>query len=211
VRQSDAHAWSEVWLGNTRGWVRVDPTAAVAPERIEHRIDTALTEARGSVVFDSANIDAWRWLWREAGWLVDAADIGWHRWVLGFTDRQSSLLESFGLHGRDAWKQGLGIVLALGIGTALVMLPGLFIRRKQRDPILRAWQRLLQRLRRSGLQIPAWAGPLQVLQLASKRWPAQREPLERLVRLYIHLRYAQRPETRWRREFQRGLRDLHLS
>ena len=44
IRQSDAHAWSEVWLEG-RGWVRVDPTAAVAPERVERGLDAAMTEA----------------------------------------------------------------------------------------------------------------------------------------------------------------------
>ncbi|PON14383.1 hypothetical protein C2W62_29320 [Candidatus Entotheonella serta] len=32
--QYDAHAWAEVWFPE-QGWQRVDPTAAVAPHRIE--------------------------------------------------------------------------------------------------------------------------------------------------------------------------------
>src|SRR5690606_25782031 len=43
VRQRDAHAWAEVWLGE-KGWVRVDPTAAVAPNRILGGIETALPD-----------------------------------------------------------------------------------------------------------------------------------------------------------------------
>ncbi|RTK99023.1 MAG: transglutaminase domain-containing protein, partial [Neisseriaceae bacterium] len=41
VRQSDAHAWAEVWLGNA-GWQRVDPTAAVAPARVQQDLASAL-------------------------------------------------------------------------------------------------------------------------------------------------------------------------
>jgi hypothetical protein len=79
VRQSDAHAWAEVWLAD-RGWVRVDPTGYVAPERIEYGIDRALADTEhvpGRLLRTSALLGRLRDAW-------DAATFTWTDWVLGY-------------------------------------------------------------------------------------------------------------------------------
>ena len=143
VRQSDAHAWNEVWLDG-QGWVRVDPTAAVAPNRIR--------EGSRSVV------DSGRAL-RDASWLMnfrnqyDRVQHLWNRWVLGFdAERQQDFLKRLGLPDLTATQIGL-----LMLGTlALVLLPLTFFLfrasgRRPRSRAERAWQTVVGRLKRIGL------------------------------------------------------------
>jgi transglutaminase-like putative cysteine protease len=81
VRQSDAHAWVEVWLPRL-GWWRVDPTAAVAPERIERAINPEQSQNSDRVVFRITEQGLVGSMWRNAMWLADAVDLGWHHWVV---------------------------------------------------------------------------------------------------------------------------------
>ena len=79
VRQSDAHAWSEVWLKG-RGWSRVDPTAVVAPARVDPAVEAARTaELARNPVFGNADwLRAWRFNW-------EAVQNSWHQWVLSYS------------------------------------------------------------------------------------------------------------------------------
>ena len=42
LRQSDAHAWTEVWIEG-RGWLRMDPTSVIAPSRVERGLNDAVS------------------------------------------------------------------------------------------------------------------------------------------------------------------------
>lgn len=86
VRQSDAHAWSEVWLPD-QGWVRIDPTSQVAPMRTERNLDAALPpvpeQAGGWPVLAALN-NTWQ-----------RAEQGWQRWVLDYTpERQRAIVDA---------------------------------------------------------------------------------------------------------------------
>lgn len=141
VRRSDAHAWAEVWLDG-RGWVRVDPTAAVAPERI---YDTLADRAPGAdglfgALLPMPVFNASDWLRR-----------GWNDFVLGFdATRQRQLLRPLGLADIDS-----GRFVALFVGAAslaLLWMAWLTARaERERDPVLRAWHRLGARYARLGL------------------------------------------------------------
>jgi transglutaminase-like putative cysteine protease len=137
VRRSDAHAWAEVWLQG-RGWVRVDPTAAVAPERIYDTLDD-----RASGVFGdrfAPVLDMGDWLRR-----------GWNDFVLGFdAARQQRLLQPFGIDRLDS--NGLIALFAAIGGLALGWMLWLTARSERgHDPLLRAWHRLGARYVRLGL------------------------------------------------------------
>jgi transglutaminase-like putative cysteine protease len=210
IRQSDAHAWSEVWLPG-RGWWRVDPTAAVSPERIEQSIDPDGSEDRGEVTFQVDADGLLRGLIREAGWIVDAVDIGWHRWIVGFTaERQESLLEMIGL--RDL--RGLGLATALlvggGLAGALAYLIGRLPVRRRGDPLSDLWQGYRRKLRRAGVEVAGWHGPDTLKALAVARFPAQAPEIAAITRLFVHLRYGRHHDPRQFDALRRRVGRLHL-
>lgn len=141
VRRMDAHAWAEVWLPQ-RGWVRVDPTAAVAPERILDTLEDRLPEG------GDLNLQQ-RWL--QAGQLGDWLRRGWNDLVLSFdARRQQQLLQPLGLDDLGPGQLLAGFVAAAVL--ALGWMAWLLARgERERDPLLRAWHRLGRRYARLGL------------------------------------------------------------
>ncbi|WP_353570820.1 DUF3488 and transglutaminase-like domain-containing protein [Candidatus Albibeggiatoa sp. nov. BB20] len=121
VRQRDAHAWAEVWLKD-QGWVRIDPTAAVAPERVELGIDTALPQEYSPLLgiefgANSGLVQAWQQM--QQVW--DAMNNGWNQWVLGYgPERQQQLLKMLGF-GSMHWKQ-MVVALVSSVATILLMI-----------------------------------------------------------------------------------------
>jgi transglutaminase-like putative cysteine protease len=127
VRQSDAHAWNEVWLDGV-GWRRVDPTAAVAPERIEI--------GRSGSLFDGVAAD-WGFaspsLWvYQVQMYVDALNAKWNEWVLGYgPENQNKFMEWLGMDDPD-WRKMLLTLVALVI--SMVLLVSLILALRYRPP-----------------------------------------------------------------------------
>lgn len=138
VRRMDAHAWNEVWLEG-RGWVRVDPTAAVAPERIYDTLADRLGGGgAGETVLPIADLGDW-------------VLRGWNDFVLGFdAARQQRMLQRVGLERMETG--GLAALFALCAALALGWMAWWIARSEyERDPLLRAWHRLGRRYARRGL------------------------------------------------------------
>ncbi len=140
VRQYDAHAWSEVWL-EEQGWVRVDPTAAVAPDRIEYGLEQALAE-EGSFL-ENTPLSALHF--RNIAWInamrlrLDALSYEWQSWVLGFDRSTQSTLLTRLFQGNETWKYAV----ALASAWVLVMLPFAFRLWMSERPHLAPHERVL--------------------------------------------------------------------
>jgi len=192
VRQSDAHAWSEVWLEG-KGWVRKDPTAYVAPERIERGMDAALgaDEPVPDRLLRSSNVLVQiRFAW-------DALNTFWNDQVIGFGSlQQQSLLEHIGITDAD-W-QALGIGLALTLGAffaALSVYLAWQFRPRSRDPVLQIYTQLSRRLGRRNLGRATHEGPHDYLERVMRARPDLARELDEARSLYINLRYGPVPAS----------------
>lgn len=202
VRQSDAHAWTEVWMEG-RGWVRVDPTGAVSPGRIGQlqRLQAprgVFGTAVGAVVSPMLLQDL------RAVW--EAVNNGWNQWVLNYTQgRQLDLLRALGLQS-PGWQDLVRLMGLLVCAAAVIGLGWALWERRRQDP----WQRLLQqarqRLARAGLPLPPHLPPRSMAAQARARLgPSAEDAAQWLLRLE-QARYAPRPAAalpRLRRELAR--------
>jgi hypothetical protein len=135
VRQSDAHAWTEVWLPES-GWVRVDPTAAVAPERID--------AGRTGAMFDGTaaawGLSAPSRLLHNLVLAWDVANANWNEWILGYgPENQERFLGWLGMDDPD-WRKMLLTLVAIVTGLTMLISFALMLRyrppRKDRAAIL---------------------------------------------------------------------------
>jgi transglutaminase-like putative cysteine protease len=199
VRQSDAHAWAEVWLSG-KGWTRVDPTAAVAPERIELGIDAIRRlEARGlrpgSLTGDAlanlVQLGPMEKLWRQSRMAWDAVNLAWFRWTTGYDiDKQLSLLKRLGVRAPD-W---MGLILGLFAGVAifiLAMVIGLRRSEQDHDPLLATYHKFEKKLAQRGLVKRPSEGPVDFAHRVVARQPGLRQPVDEITELYVQLRYNQ--------------------
>jgi protein-glutamine gamma-glutamyltransferase len=203
VRQSHAHAWAEIWQDGS-GWVRVDPTAVVAPARLEGAAIDLLPGAEPS----GARLLR-RLPWLETvlqGW--DALDDWWQREVVGFNfARQLDLLDRLGLGDRD-WGMLAGLLTAGGLAwAALLAWSG---RRRAAAPgpdaLARAWLVLGAKLARCGVARRPDEGPLDYAERVAAARPALAAPMRQLARRYAELRYGADQPADAVKSFRRAVR-----
>jgi transglutaminase-like putative cysteine protease len=191
VRQSDAHAWAEVWLAG-RGWVRVDPTAAVAPERVEKSLSSVLPRrALGGLITLDVGRSAWlsslRFNW-------DAITNRWNQWVLSYTlDKQQSLLRALGFKDPD-WRTLMALLSVAGsIVFAAIAIP-LLRNRQKPDPVNVCYRALCDAMARCGLPRAQHEGPhayrLRLTAADSPLEAARKSAVARFLQLYETLQYG---------------------
>jgi transglutaminase-like putative cysteine protease len=192
IRQSDAHAWTEVWLGE-RGWVRVDPTGAVAPERIA---SGSARRALGSEALSNSGLKNMPWV-RTALLALDAVNTYWNTWVLGYgPELQRALLRALGFD-RPRWTH-LFLLTALSTGTVIIALAAFLAwrsrRRRPGDAAARCYARFTKRLGRANVPPPARGeGPAAYAARAAERVPEARAHIEQIMKTYLAARYE--PDT----------------
>ena len=190
VRQSDAHAWDEIWVDG-RGWLRVDPTSAIAPERVEYGLSGA--------GYASERM-AGRWH-RRTPWFadlrlrLDALHQLWRQRILRFDPRsQEKLLLLLRIPEPDGQK--LVMVLAVGLGAALAWLTWQVRRELQpptKDSLRRAYDRLCAKLAAVGLpRNPHEGAEAYAARIAQLR-PDLAAAVTALCRRYSQLRYGANP------------------
>lgn len=187
VRQSDAHSWVEVWL-EERGWVRVDPTEAVAPNRIEQGLYEALSDA-SELPFLARRGGDYQWV-RQLALTWDVLNIRWNEWVLAYgAERQKQFLSGLGFGAVDWAKMTMAMLVTL-TGLGLVFLLLRWRKLRSADHITRAWQRFCASLARQGVIRNAHEGPLDFVQRAVRQRPRLAASMREIGALYVALRYG---------------------
>ena len=187
VRQSDAHAWAEVWIDG-RGWVRVDPTGVVAPERLTRGFFDSLGAARSA---GDGSLRQLTWLSRaKLGW--DTVNTWWKDQVLEFNLRsQLNLLSELGITAPSVrWLAGLlaGSLILWLLWVGVVF--GRNLPAQPRDPLAAAYRRLCRKLGRVALARAPHEGPRDYSQRIGQLAPAVAAEVAPLLERYAELRYG---------------------
>jgi transglutaminase-like putative cysteine protease len=211
VRQSDAHVWCEVWLRG-KGWVRVDPTFAVAPERIDQGLEEALAEGLpkgakggGAEWWPADLIDMLTMTW-------EAVSTRWNMWFMGFSaEDQQALMQRLGISlGRQGGWVVVMVLPCLSIAFFLIAYSlGRRIRQlSAEDQALTVYRRFLQKTARAGLPKPPHQGPLAYAGWISRMAPELRQDVDEIVGLYIGVRYGREPKEPSLRRLRRRVRQF---
>ena len=208
VRQYDAHAWSEVWIKG-RGWIRVDPTAAVAPERIEFDLESALSGEEDYLADSPLSLMQFR----HINWLnkirlrLDSLNYQWARWVLGYDNVQENLLKKwFGEYNP------LRIALVfLIIGGGLLGVIALWhlrhIFRSEHDELDRAFLRLCKKLEKACIPRNPGEGPRDYAKRVAESKPEWGREVKAINSAYEHMRYGGESQERLK-VLKRAIRKL---
>lgn len=202
LRQSDAHAWAEVWLGE--GWVRVDPTSAIHPSRVLGGLGGALPASRPSFTSD---------FWGQFGKSWDAVRNFWNETFLKFrTGDSSSSLSAFGLDQFD--QRELSIIMSIAIGLLLGVTLLTLVRKGlpiKSDPARQQWDRFTHRLKRAGMTIPECMGPRHLAAQATRQFPDRAEEIQNLTNTYVALRYGHPEQSPQLAEFARAVAGFQVT
>jgi len=202
VRQSDAHSWSEIWL-QKEGWVRVDPTAAIAPERIELGIDAVRRLQDQGLPLGTLAPEALRRAmelgfaaraWFRSRLLWDAVNLEWYRWVSDYTwDRQEKFLNNLGVYA-PTWlgllAGTLGGIVVVTFGIAWLMR----FRKGPTEPALVVYEKFCRRFEKAGLTRRPSEGPNDFAKRSAQMFPHAQEQVRVFTSLYIELRYGEGPK-----------------
>jgi len=197
IRQYDAHAWAEVWIED-EGWVRIDPTAAVAPERVEMSLADLFGNEDGFLADSTFSLIRFR-DFGLVNWVIlqrDYLDYAWATWVLGYDSRQVEFLE--GLLGKvNAFRLGLLFLVAAGIS----LLPYLVIRliarqRNKPDPRDALISLFCARMARAGLPRKTGEGILNFAHRIAEERPQVGPEVMEIARSFVSLRYDDRAPQR---------------
>lgn len=185
VRQSDAHAWSEVWLED-RGWVRVDPTAAVSPDRVEQGLDQALPDIGSSFKISNRNplLSKLLYNWDNLKYI-------WNDWILNYDHRkQSRFLSRLGLGIRSWGDMIIALVISLTTLVALYVTFSWWKNRPEKPPEYeQIINRLMKKLSRIGLSREAHE-PMSDFAARIKRKQLLDRQLEQILISYEKIKYA---------------------
>lgn len=194
IYQYDAHAWSEIWIAGI-GWKRVDPTAAVDPQRVESGWSNALLAQQSSLNNDFLGLHQFKNIaWLNAIRLqLDALDYQWARWVLGYSAKQQyDLLKRWFGKGMQ-WKTPTIIVSTLIIIMALFTFVYRFnfhcFKRNQTLPWLKLYQQVLNKINNKGIKKPIQMTPTEFTQYIAKQLPEISKEFSEFTRIFEILTY----------------------
>ncbi len=209
VRQSDAHVWVEVWFPE-QGWQRVDPTLAVAPERLDAGAEGDLADGEQTRNLFHRYLGRWKFWTKRLGLGWDALSTRWEAWFSRYSrHEQRQLLEKLGLYWHS-WKEGLLIsLLTLGILAGIIGLYGVwqfFSGRPSSDPVGKNYEKFCRKLAKAGIFRPPAMGPRDYAAFAARRRPELSAEIRAITDLYIRLRYREEADQALKKMFRRRVR-----
>lgn len=198
IRQSDAHAWSEVLINGV--WRRVDPTAAVSPLRIEQSLSAAIPGAGGLPILSQANSAS---LLRRTMLAWEGLQTHWNRWVVQFDETKQ--LDFF---NKLFWRGfGRGDLTLMTVGIIIVFFVLVYWRnRPQKPPISlenQWWNGVLHALQQRELPVRDSMTANEVLSIAEAHYQKPSRlgwgalpiaSLRAFVRLLTEIKYAPHPQ-----------------
>ncbi|UYM16403.1 transglutaminase family protein [Endozoicomonas euniceicola] len=191
VRQFDAHAWVEIWV-NGKGWVRYDPTMAVAPERILVDLQTALGLDGGFLNEKPLSLFRYRQvpLLNDFRLFYENLEYRWQRTVIDYQrEQQQALLKQWLGTDQLQWRQitllAVIVFMVLG-GMSLLLLD----RRDKKDELSRLYKRFLGKLQRLGVQLQDGEGELSLAKRIETEHPELSDTVWAFIREYVECRYA---------------------
>lgn len=219
VQESDAHAWAEVWLAGS-GWVRVDPTAAVAPERIELGSYALRRLAErgvlpgslpGEALARALALSGVEHFVRQARLYWDLANVSWYRWVAGYDrDVQDRLVRALGFAQANVREL---VLLLAAVGAAVLAAQALWMLRARArpDPAERLYARYCRKLARLNLVRGAHEGPLRFAQRCRAQCPQLAGAIEEVTALYVALRYGKGGDSAQLRALRNAVTKLRIA
>ena len=191
VRQFDAHAWAEIWVRG-KGWVRYDPTTAIAPERISADLQTALGIEGGFLNEKPLSLLRYRQvpLLNQFRLFYENLEYRWQRTVIDYQrEQQQALLEQWLGTDQLQWRQTtlLTVVVLMVFGGSSLLL---LYRRDKKDELSRLYNRFLGKLQRSGVQLQDGEGELSLARRIETEHPELSDSVWAFIREYIQCRYA---------------------
>jgi transglutaminase-like putative cysteine protease len=191
VRQSDAHAWAEVWLDG-HGWVRIDPTAAVAPERVEKNLTSVIPRTAFGGLINLSGGEGTLLGSLRLNW--GAVNNVWNQWVLNYSpEKQKSFIQSLGFNNVD-WKTLTLLMSVFGVAVMTVIAVPLVMNRQKVDPVQALYISLCQQMARAGYPRATHEGPqaygLRLTTETSSLTSPRKTAVIRFLALYESIRYG---------------------
>ena len=207
VRQSDAHAWAEVWLSE-KGWTRIDPTASVVPERIELGLSNAVGQEESKYIGSDSWFTSSNRLLQQLQRAGDALSYRWHRWVLDYSPSGQRDLITRLLGGTAPWRIMLAFFVVAGI-VAFMLFMVVWLAELRAGPSYseRWYQRHLKRLAKLGYDRGVGETPLDFARRIAEQRPEWRSDLQTIALIFNAVEYNDQIELN--PKLRRAVKNFH--
>ncbi len=211
VRQYHAHAWTEVFLEG-KGWVRIDPTTAVVPERVSMGLAESLMTDELPAFLMRTKLGRFGLYWEKARFMWDAVNLRWNAWFMEY-----SRYEQMGLWAR-LWMnvrlyQNQIVIMVAVLAGVLATIMTLRVRRVQaefwKDPVTAAYRLFCRKMERAGIKREASQGPLDFGRQVSVLRSDLKIPVNEIIQDYIDLRYAKNRNKNSPKMFIKKVKKFH--
>jgi len=194
VRSANAHAWAEVWIEG-KGWVRFDPTTAVAPERVNSGVNIEQQISQQTISFAPIQLDSQSMsLLKSIRQLWSSADYSWQRWIINYSrSNQMNLLSGFGIDTlKKLFYYFLGVVVFISLITALLVLRS---SKRKLTAEQKLYAQACEKLAKLQIIKAPSEGENDFLNRVKQTAPQIAEPFQLITQYYVQIRYQNTQNT----------------